>query len=115
MIVPEYTKEAVFDINEQQRIQERLDALGAKYSRVVVKSRLSQSDVRYKCTCCTFPKRVIITLDASGNERYTCPETRITMTLMQCRPMPYTAADGSTQFRDASTYAAGHLHIGVKR
>ncbi len=115
MRVPEYTKDAVFDLNEQARIQERLDRLREQSKRSLITSRLSQSDVRYKCTCCTFPKRVIITLDANGNERYTCPESRITMTLMQCRPMPYTAPDGSTQYRDASTYAAGHLSIFARK
>ena len=69
-----------------------------------------ENDVRYKCTCCTYAKRVIITLDPGGVEQYTCPETRITMRLAPCRPMPYTdPRTGRTEYRDASTYMAGHI------
>ena len=69
-----------------------------------------ESDVRYKCTCCTYAKRVIITVGPGGVEQYTCPETRITMRLAPCRPMPYTdPKTGRIEYKDAGTYMAGHL------
>ena len=69
-------------------------------------------DVRYRCTCCSPSKRVIVTLDPSGYEQYTCPVTRITMRLMPCKPLPYTdPRTGETKYRDGSTYAAGHINL----
>jgi hypothetical protein len=79
---------------------------------LIAQPTFSQSDVRYRCTCCSPAKRVIITVDGSGYEQYTCPETRITMRLAPCKAMPYTnPRTGRTEYKDASTYMAGHLII----
>ncbi len=76
---------------------------------LIAQPNFRESDVKYRCTCCTPSKRVIITLDPGGIEQYSCPDSRITMRLAPCRPMPYTDRMGRVQYKDASTYMAGHL------
>jgi hypothetical protein len=102
------------DPAEMARVQDRLDAAREKSGVAqMAQPFFSQNDVKYRCTCCSVGgrgRRVVITLDARGNERYTCPETKITMTLVGCRPLPYTnPRTGHTEYRNADTYMAGHL------
>ncbi len=101
---------AIFDRSEQERIQERLDKLRAIAGAKSMKQPFfKQSDVKYRCTCCTPSRKQIITLDPLGREQYTCPNSRITMRHAPCKPLPYTSKSGKTKYRSGETYMAGHL------
>lgn len=102
------TNGAIFDPAEIRRLDEKLKKANEKAPKMV-RELLKQSDVKYRCTCCTHKQRVIITLDPSGREQYTCPKTRVTMRYAEMRPLPFTDARGRTQYREAGSYMAGHL------
>jgi hypothetical protein len=103
----------ITDPDEILRIQERLDkAREMNAIRMIVGERLRQSDVAFWCLCCTPAQRVLTTLDPSGEEQYTCLRSKVTMRKMDCRPLPFTdPVTGRTEYKDASTYVAGHLRL----
>jgi hypothetical protein len=105
--------EVITDPSEMARIQERLDKARAVNSIQMIKGeRLRQSDVAYRCLCCTPSLPVLTTLDPSMYEQYTCLASKITMRFMPARPLPYTdPATGRTEYRDCSTYVAGHIRL----
>ena len=112
-IVGDYAPEIVTDPDEIARMQEGLDkARELNAVRMVKGEFLRQSDVAYKCLCCTPAVRVIVTDDGLGREQYTCPMTRLTMRVMECRPMPETdPRTGKTILVERPTYAAGYIRL----
>ena len=105
--------EVITDPGEMARVQERLDKAREMNTVQLVKGeRLKQSDVAYRCLCCIPSTPVLTTLDERGIEQYTCLVSKTTMRYLPARPLPYTDPEtGRTEWRDASTYVAGHIRL----
>lgn len=102
----------ITDANDIARVQERLDKAREMNAHRMFTGFLDETDVSSTCLCCTFPKRVLATLDSNGYAQYTCPESRITMRYMPGRPMPFTDPQtGRTELRESGTYVAGHIRL----
>jgi hypothetical protein len=105
--------EVITDSDEMARIQERLDKAREMNSVQLVKGeRLRQSDVAHRCLCCIPSTPVFVSSDGRGHEQYTCLISKVTMRFMECRPLAFTdPVTGRTEYRDASTYVAGHIRL----
>jgi hypothetical protein len=112
-ILGDYAPEVITDPDDIARIQAGLDRAREINSVRMIKGEfLRQSDVAYKCLCCTPAVRVITTPDPDGREQYTCPATKITMRVMECRPLPRTnPRTGETEYIPTPTYAAGYIRL----